>query len=155
SSSRLTSSRRSFLRSYSKKPPQGDGTFLEIFESTLELTDFHSCDTSTRCSCAASGRQQVFDHELQPPFAQILIAVEAIDQPDYAARQRREFIGVEEIKGDGIELPAALAQRLRGRQRELDAGELAVGLDDIGRAAQAQCTLAFLVEGAREHIERG
>jgi hypothetical protein len=41
SSSRLTSSRRSFLRSYSKKPPQGDGAFLEIFERTFELTDFH------------------------------------------------------------------------------------------------------------------
>src|SRR6188768_3195152 len=41
SSSRLTSSRRSFFWSYSKKPPQGVHTFLEIFELTLQHVDFH------------------------------------------------------------------------------------------------------------------
>src|SRR6187399_1024614 len=41
SSSRLTSSSRSFFWSYSKKPPQGRHTFLEIFELTLQHVDFH------------------------------------------------------------------------------------------------------------------
>src|SRR5688572_59265 len=40
SSSRLTSSSRSFFWSYSKKPPQGVHTLLEIFELPLQLSDF-------------------------------------------------------------------------------------------------------------------
>ena len=41
SSSRATSSSRSCLRSYSKKPPERGETLAEIFELTLELIDFH------------------------------------------------------------------------------------------------------------------
>ena len=41
SSSRLTSSSRSFLRSYSKKPPKRGDTLAEVFEMPLELIDFH------------------------------------------------------------------------------------------------------------------
>src|SRR6188508_3193453 len=40
SSSRLTSSSRSFFWSYSKKPPQGAHTLLQVFELTLQLADF-------------------------------------------------------------------------------------------------------------------
>src|SRR6185503_20972591 len=40
SSSRLTSSSRSFFWSYSKKPPQGDHALLQVFELTLQLSDF-------------------------------------------------------------------------------------------------------------------
>src|SRR4029079_2854267 len=40
SSSRLTSSRRSFFWSYSKKPPQGVHALLQVFELTLQLAEF-------------------------------------------------------------------------------------------------------------------
>src|SRR6185436_10871948 len=40
SSSRLTSSSRSFFWSYSKKPPQGTHALLQVFELTLQLAEF-------------------------------------------------------------------------------------------------------------------
>src|SRR5579862_498312 len=41
SSSRLTSSNRSFLRSYSKKPPKRADALPKVFELALELIKFH------------------------------------------------------------------------------------------------------------------
>src|SRR6185295_2468957 len=40
SSSRVTSSSRSFFWSYSKKPPQGVHALLQVFELTLQLAEF-------------------------------------------------------------------------------------------------------------------
>src|SRR5688572_23594547 len=50
SSSRLTSSSRSFFWSYSKKPPQGVHSLLQVFELTLQLSNFErqgSLDTGS------------------------------------------------------------------------------------------------------------
>src|SRR6187551_3413057 len=58
SSSRLTSSSRSFFWSYSKKPPQGRHTFLEIFELTLQHVDFHGANY-TRRRALSEYRQRV------------------------------------------------------------------------------------------------
>ena len=43
SSSRLTSSSRSFLLSYSKKPPERVDALPEVFERALEQIEFHEC----------------------------------------------------------------------------------------------------------------
>src|SRR5580700_2016609 len=125
SSSRLTSSRRSFLRSYSKKPPQGDGAFLEIFERTFELADFHPTILAGRHRLCG---QQMLDHELKAPLAHVFVAVQAVNQPRRTARQRRAVrIAVCEIKRDGVELSAPL----RGTQTEFQVAfaDQARGLD--------------------------
>jgi hypothetical protein len=55
SSSRATSSRRSRLRSYSKKPPERGHALAEIFELTLELIDFH---IDPEAAAPAGGRER-------------------------------------------------------------------------------------------------
>src|SRR5215469_6523650 len=125
SSSRPTSSRRSCLRSYSKKPPERVDAFTEVLELAAELIDFHNLpadgamraggarlcdeaeDASTRRGVLASGGQQVIDQQLQPPLPLVLIHLEAIDELPVALGQRRVAAVFEMVERDGIERASA------------------------------------------------
>src|SRR5579862_2338327 len=116
SSSRLTSSRRSRLRSYSKEPPQGERALLEIFKRPLELSDFHRPTCTFRGLMVTrarepSGRQQVLHHQLQASLAQVIVAAQPVDQPHPPARQRRRVLRIHVVEGDGLKSAPPFARR--------------------------------------------
>src|SRR6185312_2001527 len=111
SSSRLTSSSRSFLVSYSKKPPERAGALPEVFELALEQIRFHGRSWLVRNQrailagkrAARGGREDVVDEQLQAAFALKFIDIETVHQPRAAARQLARGKRLAVVEGDRIE----------------------------------------------------
>src|SRR5690606_27646745 len=117
SSSRLTSARRSLLRSYSKKPPERLAARIEVFERSAELIDFHGTNvefgaamlarvtpgtqrrprTDTRPARRSTDDAQMLDDELHLLRAVELIHVEPIGELDAILRFDERCIGVIEM----------------------------------------------------------
>src|SRR5882672_5591560 len=94
SSSRRTSSSRSFLASYSKVPPERHGTLFEVLQVALELGDFHG-----RAMLA-----EMLDDELQPLEPEVLVNVEPIREPHLRSACRQAICAARAvIEGDRVE----------------------------------------------------
>src|SRR3977135_3376664 len=145
SSSRATSSSRSRLRSYSKKPPQRRNTFTQILEVALELIDFHTrpgpaprgpwraCTkvrhANTAARSLASGRQHVIDEQLQAPFALVLVHFQPVHELGQARGWHELRTLLEVVEGNCIE-GASAARHLHPH--------LHVPLGNDARAADAE-----------------
>src|SRR5579864_2032371 len=129
SSSRATSSSRSCLRSYSKKPPERAHAIGKILELASELIDFHTIpdgtrqrdgaaavakplDASTAARTLASVAriirgQQMVDEQLQAALALVLVHFQAVHELHRSLGRCERDTLFQMIEGDGIEAAAA------------------------------------------------